>query len=264
MVPVDQRRRRAEGRSRGDHRVDQADSARAIEHPPLACLRVDRNNRYRLRGPRLYRKLRGHRLSPGLQIRGRQEACFRAIFPKRLRMASRLPPAAFASAHSRRMLGQSGGGGEGRLAIGLNCCSKSSLRSVPFARCRATRAPAEVPMNRSESRRSTPAEAMPASSPLSHALAAKLPPARTTARLVAFPMSSILPQPTPRARTIRPPFRPVSDLRRCVRPGLADDAVAAAALRRVEVLVGALDERRRAARFAGCNCVTPRLIVNGG
>src|SRR4051812_33784818 len=43
-------------------------------------------------------------------------------------------------------------------------------------------------MNSSESRRSIPAEAIPASNPLSHELAAKLPPPRTNARLIAFPI----------------------------------------------------------------------------
>src|SRR6185295_9236798 len=54
----------------------------------------------------------------------------------------------------------------------------------------------------------------PASSPISHELAAKLPPARTNARLVAFPMSSSSPMcglsgepPATSERSLRPRAR---------------------------------------------------------
>jgi hypothetical protein len=108
-----------------------------------------------------------------------------ASAPIRWRIAVGLPPACFARAKSARSCTQATvGGGSAGCALGLTRRWNISSSATRLVRCSATLAPDEVPTKRSAFRTSRPASAMPVMRPISHALAAYPPPARTKARRV--------------------------------------------------------------------------------
>ena len=115
----------------------------------------------------------------------------RASAPIRRRIVVGLPPGWLARANYVRICPQSTvGGGSAGCALGLMRRWNISSSVIWLARVNATLAPAEVPTKMSAFRTSRPASAMPVTRPISHALAANPPPARTKARRLPVSRSS--------------------------------------------------------------------------